>query len=169
MAQGVLLIAMVEGIESCTRRMEEELQVQVDVARSRSLGLDALRCTEYAVVVIEESLVEGDPAWADEAWELTGFAVPLQFNFAISGCGRLCREVRAAMARRDREQAIARRSVATEIENELKTTLTGLLLQSELAMREPTVPAALEPKLKHVVEMAGAIRDRLRRRIEARP
>jgi hypothetical protein len=73
------------------------------------------------------------------------------------------------MARRDREQAVARRSVATEIENELKSSLTGLLLQSELAMREPAVPASLEPKLKHVVEMAGAIRERLRRRIEARP
>jgi len=169
MAQGVLLIAMVEGIASCMRRMEEELQVKVEAARSRREGLDALRCADYGVVVIEESLVEGDPAWADEVWELAGSAVPLQFNFAISGCGRLCREVRAAIARRDREQAIARRSVATEIENELKSSLTGLLLQSELAMREPAVPASLEPKLKHVVEMAGAIRDRLRRRIEALP
>ncbi len=78
MAQGVLLIAAVEGIESCTRSMEDELQVKVDVARSRSEGLDALRCMEYAVVVIEESLAAGDPAWADEAWELSGFAVPLQ-------------------------------------------------------------------------------------------
>jgi hypothetical protein len=90
--------------------------------------------------------------------------VPLQVNFAISGCARLSREVKAALSRRDGEQAIARRAVATELEDELKSSLTGLLLQSELALREPSVPTSLEPKLRHMVELAGAIRDRLRRR-----
>jgi hypothetical protein len=74
----------------------------------------------------------------------------------------LGREIRAALARRDGEQSVARRAVASEIENELKSSLTGLLLQSELALREPAVPASLEPKLRHMVELAGQIRDRLR-------
>jgi len=40
--------------------------------------------------------------------------------------------------------------------------VTGLLLESQLALREPAIPASLEPKLRHLVELAGALRERLR-------
>jgi hypothetical protein len=88
--------------------------------------------------------------------------MPVQVNFAISGCSRLGREVKAALLRRDGEQAVARRAAVTEIENDLKSAVTGLLLESQLALREPAIPAALEPKLRHLVELAGALRERLR-------
>jgi hypothetical protein len=160
----ILLISRLEGLENCARVLEQQLGGLVEVAAGSTEGLSALRRREFGVVVVEESLVEADPAWADQLWSQLGFAVPLQINFAISGCARLGREVKAALARRDGEQAVARRAVATELEDELKSSLTGLLLQSELALREPAVPASLEPKLRHVVELAGSIRDRLRRK-----
>ncbi len=160
----VLLIARIEGLENCARALEQQLGGLVQVAPGRQEGLSALRQRDFGVVVVEESLAESDPAWADQLWSQLGFAVPLQVNFAISGCARLGREVKAALSRRNSEQAIARRAVATELEDELKSSLTGLLLQSELALREPTVPTSLEPKLRHMVELAGTIRDRLRRK-----
>jgi len=162
MVRDVLLIATLDGLENCANVLEQQLGVRVEVAAGRREGLDGLRRREYGVVVVEESLVESDPTWADHLWEQTGFAVPLQINFAISGCARLGREIRAALNRRDGEHSVARRAVASEIESELKSSLTGLLLQSELALREPAVPPSLEPKLRHMVELAGQIRDRLR-------
>ena len=71
------------------------------------------------------------------------------------------REVKAALRRRDGDQAVARRVAVTELENDLKSSVTGLLLESELALREPSIPATLEPKLRHLVELAAALRQRL--------
>ena len=118
--------------------------------------------TFLSVVVVEESLAEADAEWADQVWEHAGLAMPVQVNFAIAGCARLGREVKAALQRRQGEQAVARRNALTEVENDLKSTLTGLLLESELALREPEVPASLEPKLRHLVELAGTLREQLR-------
>lgn len=159
--RNVLMIAAMEGVENCVRYLREHLGTDVELATTRREGLAALKRVEFGVVVVEEGLAEGDPRWADQVWAQAGLAVPVQMNFAISGCARVGREVRAALARRDGEEAIARRAVTSELQNELKSSLTGLLLQSELALREPSVPAALEPKLRHMVELAGAIRERL--------
>ena len=122
----------------------------------------ALRRAKFGVVVVEESLAELDPEWADQVWDLAGLAIPVQVNFAISGSARLSREVKAALARRDGEQAVARRAAVTEIENDLKSAVTGLLLESQLVLREPAIPASLEPKLRHLAELAGVLRERLR-------
>jgi len=151
-----------DGAENCAMAIADRVGSNVEVASNRRAGLAALRRSEFGVVVVEESLAESDPEWAEQVWELAGLAMPVQVNFAISGCARLGREVKAALLRKDGEQAVARRAAVKEIENDLKSTVTGLLLESELALREPAIPAALEPKLRHLVELAGALRERLR-------
>ncbi len=156
------MIASMEGAENCAQWIAGELGSNVEVAATRKAGLAALRRAEFGVVVVEESLAESDPDWADQVWELAGLALPVQVNFAISGCARLSREVKAALMRREGEQTVARRAAVTEVENDLKSAVTGLLLESQLALREPSVSAALEPKLRHLVELAGALRERLR-------
>jgi hypothetical protein len=100
---------------------------------------------------------------AELLWKHSGLAVPLQINFALLGCARLGREVKAALARREQEQSLAMRAATSIIENELKSTVTGLLLQSELALAEPAVPPHLATKLKMMVELAGTLRRQLER------
>ena len=85
-------------------------------------------------MVIDETLAECDPAAADTICEHAGLAIPLQINFALSGAARLMREIRAALHRREREQMLARRAAAAAIEAELKSTVAGLLLHSQLAL-----------------------------------
>ncbi len=162
MSRDVLMISAMDGAEHCAQWIAGELGSKVEVAHDRREGLAALRRAEFGVIVVEERLAELDPAWADQVWQLAGLAVPVQVNFAISGCARLSREVKAALLRREGEQAVARRVAMTAIENDLKSAVTGLLLQSQLALREPAVPASLEPKLRNLVELAGILRERLR-------
>jgi hypothetical protein len=162
------MISTMEGAEHCAQWIAGDVGSKVEVAPNRRAGLAALRRAEFGVVVVEESLTEADPQWADLVWDLAGLAVPVQVNFAISGCARLSREVKAALMRRDSEQAVARRAAVTEVENNLKSAVTGLLLESQLALNEPAVPASLEPKLRHLVELAGALRERLRGPSETR-
>ena len=166
MSRNVLIIATIAGAENCGRVIAEQLALQIEVATTRRAGLQALRLGTYAVVVVEESLVEADPLWADLVWKHAGLAMPVQVNFGISGSARLAREVRAALLRRDSERVIARRAAAQEIENELKSSVTGLLLESELALREVSGSKSLDIKLRHLVELASTLRARLRANAE---
>lgn len=168
MSRDVLMISSMEGAENCAQWISGQVGSRVEVAATRRAGLAALKRSKFGVVVVEESLAEADPEWADQVWALAGLAMPVQVNFAISGCARLGREVKAALQRRDGEKAVAKRAAVTEIENDLKSAVTGLLLESELALREASIPAELEPKLRHLVELAGALRERLRGASETR-
>ena len=93
---------------------------------------------------------------------------PCRSTSASRAAPRLAREVKAALARRDGEHAIARRAAAVELENELKSSVTGLMLESELALREANGSTALDAKLRHLVELAGNLRTRLRDTAHAR-
>jgi hypothetical protein len=163
MSQTVLMITSIAGAENCAASLARHLGLPVEIATSRKLGLAALRRREYATVIVDDSIAEGDPAGAELLWKHSGLAVPLQINFALLGCARLGREVKAALARREQEQSLAMRAATSIIENELKSTVTGLLLQSELALAEPAVPPHLATKLKMMVELAGTLRRQLER------
>ncbi len=162
MMDTVLMISSMDGVERCGTALSRELNLTVRIATSRRTALAAVRREEYSIVVVEQSMVEADPDWADLLWQNAGYALPVQVNFALSGCARLVREVKSVLLRREHEMDLARRAATTALQNELKSSVTGLLLQSELALREPSVPKDLAPKLKQLVELASAIRAQLR-------
>ena len=159
--QDVLMITGIDGAGNLAAAIGEELGLHVEVAATKKAALAALKHGEFGVLIVEENMASMDPDWAGHVWAHAGQAIPLEVNFAISGVSRLTREVRNALDRMKREQSLARRSVELEMENELKVTVTGMLLQSELALREPAVSATLEPKLRRLVELAGVMRERL--------
>ena len=162
--QQVLMIAGIQNADACGKEISERAGVLVEVTTNRRAGLAALRRSRFHVVLIEENLVEGDPRWADQVWQLAGSAIAIQVNFVIVSCVRLSREVKAALVRKESERASARRAVASELEAEWKQAIAGLLLQSELALRAPELPDVLQPKLRQIVELAGALRDRIDQR-----
>jgi hypothetical protein len=131
-------------------------------------ALGALRRREFLAVVVDETMAECDPASAEAIWEHTGLAIPLQINFALSGAARLIREIRAALHRREREQMLARRAAAAAIETELKTTVAGLLLHSQLALNGSEMPPLVVEKLRVVADLAGSLRQQLSAPLVAR-
>jgi DNA-binding NtrC family response regulator len=162
MTQTVLLVTATSGAENCAAAIGRQLGVTVEVAENRRAAMVALRRREYAVMVLDESLVEADPTGAEVLWQQAGLAVPIQVNLGISGCNRVLREVRAALQRRERELSLAMRAAAQVMEGEMNTTITGLLLQTQLALDEPALPPATAVKLRQVVELAGVLRNQLR-------
>ncbi|HEX3473184.1 MAG TPA: hypothetical protein VHT28_18535 [Silvibacterium sp.] len=161
MPQSVLMITAIAGAENCAAVLSKQFGLTVETVANRRDGLAALRRREFALVVVDESLVQGRDDGTDSLLKHAGLAVPLEINFAISGCGRLVREVRAALLRREREQELALRAAATSIQSDLRDTVAGLLLQSQLALAEPAISPQLAEKLKLVVELAGNLRQRL--------
>jgi signal transduction histidine kinase len=164
----ILLVTGVEGARNCADVIQKQLDMDVEVADGRKAALGLLRQREFAAVVVDETVAGCDPAAAEAIWERAGLAIPLQINFAVSGAARLIREIRAALHRREREQMLARKAAAAAVEQELKTTVAGLLLQSQLALSssEPASPVA--EKLRMVASLAGDLRRQLSAAAESR-
>lgn len=157
----ILLVTGIEGARNCADAVGSQLGADVMVAQSGREALAALRRHEFLAVVIDETLAQCEPATADRICERAGLAIPLQMNYALSGSARLVREIRAALHRREREQALARRAAAAAMEAELKSTLAGLLLQSELALNGSQLPTPVADRLRVVTDLAGSLRQQL--------
>jgi hypothetical protein len=157
----ILMVTGVEGARNCAEVVSAQLGLEVEVAEGRKTALAALRRREFTAVVVDETLAECDPAAAEAIWDRAGLAIPLQINFALSGAARLIREIRAALHRREREQTVARRAAEAAIERELKSTVAGLLLNSQLALSVGDVPAPLAERLRVVADLAGSLRQQL--------
>ena len=63
---------------------------------------------------------------------------------------------------------MARTAAAAAIETELKGTVAGLLLHSQLALNGPEVPSSVAEKLRMVVSLAANLRQQLSAPLEAR-
>ena len=157
----ILMVTGIEGAANCATVVGAQLGLEVELAEGRGAALAALRRREFVAVVIDESLAECNPAAAEKICELAGLAIPLQVNFAIAGAARVAREIRSALIRREREQTLARRAAAAAIETELKSTVAGLLLHSQLALNGGPVPAAVAERLRTVADLAGNLRQQL--------
>ncbi|MGA7341713.1 MAG: hypothetical protein WBX18_14010 [Terracidiphilus sp.] len=157
----ILMVTGIDGARNCAETVSAQLGMEVEVAEGRRAALTALRRREFVAVVVDETTAECDPSSADAIWEHAGLAIPLQVNFALSGAARLVREIRAGLHRREREQLLARRAAAASIEAELKSTVAGLLLHSQLALSGSEVPGPLADKLRVVADLAGNLRQKL--------
>jgi hypothetical protein len=163
MQQSILMITAIAGAENCATVLSKQFGLKVETAASRKEGLAALRRREFAVIVIDQSLGENAERGADSLLKNAGMAIPLEINFAISGCGRVVREVRAALLRRDREIELARSAAVSSLQSDLRETLAGLLLQSQLALSEPEIPSRLSERLQLLLELATSLHQRLDR------
>lgn len=157
MAQTVLLVTPTAGAEDCAIALGHQLGLTAEVASNRRAALSSLRRREYAVIVVDEVLIESDPAGAEVIWQQAGLAIPVQVNFGISGCNRVLREVRTALHRREKELSLTMRAAAQLMESEMNTAITGLLLQAQLALAEPALPVGVVVKLQNIVDLASSL------------
>lgn len=157
----ILIVTGIEGAVNLAAAVEKQIGMEVKVAESRKAALSALRAAQFGVVVVDETLVGCNSDSADALWERAGLAVPLQINFAVSGAARLVREIRAALQRREHEQSIAQRAATSAVETEMRSTIAGLLLQSQLALNECKGAEPVAGKLRIVAELASNLREKL--------
>jgi DNA-binding NtrC family response regulator len=164
----ILIVTGIEGARNCAAVVAAQLGMEVEVADGRKTALAALRRKEFTAIIVDETMAECDPAAAEAIWEHSSLAIPLQLNFALAGASRLVREIRAALHRREREQLLARRAAAAAIETELKTTIAGLLLHSQLALNGSELSSPVADKLRVVADLARNLRQQLNTPLEIR-
>jgi signal transduction histidine kinase len=159
--QRVLLVSGLSGAENCAAAIMQQMGLDVEIAPGRREALDALRAGSYAALIVDDSLAEGDPRGAEVLWKMAGLAIPMQVNFALTGGARLIRDLRAALARREQEQGAAQLAALRAVESELRNTISGLLLHTQLALREGPPSPQLEQRLRLMAELAGNLKQRL--------
>lgn len=157
----ILIVSPIEDVEGTAAALSGRLNAHVDLASTHSAALRMLERKSYSVVVLDYMLVESDPDGTEVLWKRSGLAIPLPVSFALSGSARLEREVRAALARRIREQELAREAASAALDAELKNALTAFLLEAQLALREPGIPPRVEDRLRTIESIALRVRTSL--------
>jgi hypothetical protein len=160
MPTALLLIAPEFAAEPIAEALRTELHTEVDTTPSRRAALTLLRRNDFALILIDESLASADSATTDLLYQNAGSALILELHLALSSAARVVRQARSALIRRAQNLSTARTAAAAALHSELNTSLAGVLLESELALREASPAQA--PRLRHLVQLAGDLRDRLR-------
>jgi hypothetical protein len=156
----LLITPSARGLE-CAATLKEATGYETHWAENLQQAVARLREQSYSAVVIDQFLLENEPAESDQVLEHLGTAFPVYLNFAVSGMERLVREVRSALHRRKREETQARLAVEQQFRSEMGESLTSMLLSCELAMSVPDVPAPAAEKIRLIDNLAREIRHRL--------
>jgi hypothetical protein len=156
----LLLIAPDSAAQPIADALRHDLRAAVETTPSRRSALTSLRHHDFALILIDESLATADSASIDLLYQNAGTALVLELNLALSSAARIVRQARSALARRTQDLATAHTTAAAALHSELNSTLAGILLESQLALREAAPAQA--PRLRHLVHLAGDLRDRLR-------
>lgn len=150
---GILLVTSLERPGSFAEDVRRELGMELTVARGVNSALCALRERHFTIVVLDEATAVCRTDAADVIWERSGLAIPLRVNFAISSSARLVREFRAALQRRKREKKLAMQVVAARMDEELRSSLAGLVLQTQLAASDQSLSSRSSKRLAMIADL----------------
>ncbi len=145
----------------CAQAIQQITSEETHVVATSSQALAKLRAQEYVAVLIDQAFLETEPVESDMVLEHIGTAVPVHVNFAINGMERVARELRAALHRHKREVLLARQEVHQALRNELKGTVTALLLSCEMALHVPNLQSEAEARMRAVHQLAQEMRVKL--------
>jgi hypothetical protein len=120
-----------------------------------------MQAAEYDGLAIDQSLLESDFRALDTLLNRCGIAIPLYVNLALHSTERVVREAQVALRRADKEKLMATRTAEQVLRNQLRSQVTGILLNSELALRQKSISADVAEKLRSVRELAEKMRSQL--------
>ncbi len=120
-----------------------------------------MQAAEFDGLAIDQSLLESDFRALDTLLNRCGIAVPLYVNLALHSNERVVREVQVALRRAEKEKLMATRTAEQVLRNQLRSQVTGILLNSELALRQKTISPDVAEKVRSVRELAEKMRSQL--------
>lgn len=160
MTSRILLIAPEPARMGIDRALREHLTAEVTFATSCRASLSLLRREDWNLILLDENLASADAPTTEALYVSAGTAPVLEMNLAICSAERVLREVRAALSRRAQNEAKARTAAAASLGNELNASLTGVLLEAQLALRQ--AGPELTATLQQFIQLASELRPQLR-------
>jgi hypothetical protein len=157
----LLVITPSAKARGCVQTIQEVTSEETFFVSTSSQALAQLRAREYVAVLIDQAFLETEPVESDMVLEHIGPAVPVHVNFAINGMDRIARELRAALHRHKKQVLLVRQEVQQAMRNELKGTITALLLSCEMALQVLDLPSGAESRMRAIHELAQEMRLKL--------
>lgn len=157
----ILLITPSARAKDCVSALHDATSETMQVAGTLREAAMQLRAQEYSAVVVDQSLLEAEPDESELVLQHLGTAIPVYVNFAISGTSRVVRELRVALRRRQNQGQVARQQAEQELRNELKGSVTAMLLSCEMALQIKELPDSAQTKLRTVYELAQSMCNKL--------
>jgi hypothetical protein len=157
----ILIVTPSSSGPQCAELIGKALNRKANLVTTIRQAISSVRSAEYRVIVMDEDLFEANPAAAAGVGELAEGALTVLLNFAIANSDRVIREVKAALRRRERDEATARHSANLQLQGELSNDLTGILVSAQTAMSTPDLPRPVQERLSNLYEIARKLQLRL--------
>ncbi len=158
MEKTVLIVTAIEGAENLARALSREADAVVEIARSRRAALARLRRRSVTALLLDTSLPDAEMTTSDMVWQNAGSAVPLEINLCTLGAAGVVRLLRNVLDNREQAEILGRREGVNAVATDLKSTITSLLLQSDLMLRDKAAPPTVAAKVQQVRELADTLR-----------
>jgi CheY-like chemotaxis protein len=157
----ILLVTTSSRGKECAAALEQGTGHKTFVANTVPQALHRLHTAEYDAIIVDQFLVDGDLSGLNSLLNRCGMAMPVYINLALNSAERLVREVQVALRRIDSERLLAMSSAQKILSDQLRGNLTGILLSSELALRQGAIAPEVAEKVRSVRDLAEKMRTQL--------
>jgi len=147
--------------KECAAALECGTGHKTHVAGSVPQAVARMQAAEYELLAIDQTLLETDLRALDTLLNRCGMAMPVYVNLTLHSSERIVREVQVALRRTSAERLAAERAAANILRNELRSEVTGILLNSELVLRQLGLSPEITQKINSMRELAEKMRSRL--------
>ncbi len=157
----ILLVTTSSRSKEYAAALERGTGHKTQVASSVPQAVAKMQAADYDVLATDQSLLEADFRALDTLLNRCGTAMPLYVNLALHSSERIVREVQVALRRAQEERLVAEQAAGKVLRNELRSEVTGILLNSELVLRHQGLAPEIAEKITAVRELAEKMRSRL--------
>ena len=157
----ILLVTTSSRAREYAAAIEHGTGHQAHPASTVTQALSKMRVADYDLLLIDQSLLEADGRALDTLLNHCATAMPVYVNLALHSSERITREVQVALRRTQEERLVAERTAGKLLRNELRGEVTGILLNSELALRHSGLAPEIAEKILSVRQLAEKMRSRL--------
>jgi len=161
----VILVTTSPRARECAAAIEQTTHQKTQIASSLARAVECLQTHDYDALVLDESFNHAEIGGVNLLLNHAGLAMPIYVNLALHGTERVTREVHNGMLRFIREKLAAMRSAEKVLRNLLRGEVTAILLNSELALREPSLSENIAEKIQVMHDLA----ERMRLKLEGAP
>lgn len=162
LAPTILLITSIVGADNMAEAVSERAGVIVELVRSRRAALASLRRYSFDAVMIDATLPDGEATPTDLLWQNVGDALPIEIDLRALGASGIARMLRGMLTRRDQMEVQVREQVTRSLAEQMRGPITGLLLQSDLMLRDQELTPTIAAKVRAMRDLADDLRVRLR-------
>ena len=134
------------------RALRFHLAADVTVTETQARCIDALRRDSFDLILLEESALDLDPQGAEALYEALGASAAIEVNFGIMRADRVALAAGSALRRRQLDLQRAQAAAYSALQHQLTASVSGLLLESQLALRQAGPDAV--PALHRLVGLA---------------